>query len=630
MSEKILKPEFESLGRPLYKGERLTPFFFDESATFPELIYMLNDYINQLTERVNSYDEFATEVMKLLENVDKQIADTTLEKLTEWYNDGSLQNMLQAVSTEFFENLSEELQAQYLELKNDVNSQLLDWNSLPKYTTLQGVRILRDIHEWRYSKATDSFQYCIARQQGGVVFDRAGTRNYMGCNNCAVNWAEVKNKTIINGYSNIQDIGTRIVGATPFELGHCNGMTYNSNDDKLYIAPSTWVNAQNQTEYKLSIFRVNMQLTTVEETHIPFHTTDIAFYNGNLYIVDDSTNPNIFTMYKMTFVTNGDAVLEKVISYDRPTSQPVYQFDIADGKIFYTNSDNRQIHVLDLTDGSYLWTYNIPLFDVTGHFRIKEIESISVFENGDIYLTAASYDGLATTAQCTRTDFFVFNYKTNKLSYDWEDPVFTEYGGSEILVTQSYKTPNVFSSELNCVVSNPNGSASRPFETLAEAVQFVNDNPNITHCFISLTTDHRLYTGISCNKMLYIRSKGATSSDTSTWHYTGGFLIEGCPNLTLSFINNYSSCGEKNHGKYTGIYAVYSTVNMAYAITHRSDTAVMYATDTNFCAESAIIQYQKSTCQIVLSENPQAGEKDGGKISISPENRVRNLTDNGV
>ena len=402
-------------------------------------------------------------------------------------------------------------------------------------------------------------------------------------------------------------------------------MTYNPDDDKLYIAPSTWINAQNQTIYKLSIFRVNMQLTTVEETYIPFHTTDIAYYNGDLYIVDDSTNPYRFTLYKMTFVANGDAVLEDIISYNRPTSQAVYQFDIADGKIFYTNSDNRQIHVLNLSDGAYLWTYNIPFFDVTGHFRIKEIESISVFENGDIYLTAGSYDGLATTAQCTRTDFFVFNYKNNRLSYSWEDPVYTEYGGSEVLVSQTYKTPGVFGSELKCVVGNPNGSASRPFETLAEAVQFVNDNPNVTHCFISLTTDHRLYTGISCNKMLYIRSERATSYDTSTWHYTGGFLIEGCPNLTLSFINNYSSCGERNHGQYTGIYAVYSTVNIAYSITHRGSTQVMYATENNFCAESATVLYQNSTCQIVSAEDPKYGEKDGGRVFVAPANGVTSL-----
>lgn len=583
MNEKINKPLFESLGRPLYKGERLTPFYFDESATFPELIYMLNHYINQLVDRVNSYDEFAEEVMKLLKDIDAQIAEVTFNKLTEWYQDGSLQEMLQAVSDEYFEELGNELRQKLEELSEDINTRLseletefrneftaLEDNLLnhPRYDTLNCVRVMRDINEARWSKATTGNGFNISGVQGGVAFKQHGTGavKYTGAFTGFINSTEVVDGIQLVQYDSIGNVTTKRLANSYHTFGHGNGLTYDPDNDCFYMA----VGSREGTGGNKVLFKISSDLDTYSSITLPFHTTDISYYNHNIYVIDDT---DIYNMKVYTLNWDNEE-LTQICTFNPGISQAIYNFDIQNNTIFMVNKDNYQIMMFDLSTGSYLWTYKIPKFANNGHFVIAEVENITVFENGNIYIATHRRDGLQQS-QCYVFEIFVCNYLTNKVSTSWIPTAIAETGGSVIEVEPHYVDGHA-SLKLQCQISNPNGTSSAPFETIPEAVEYINRNPHITHCKIRLHHHFAKFSAISSNKGITIYPDDYANN----WN-TGGFLLQDCSNISLFGLLNYNSASsEQGHGTQGAIWAVNSSLWLYECHLRKNEVASGFAIES--------------------------------------------------
>lgn len=83
---------------------RILPQVYDDSLSFEELLYGVLKKLNEVIEKVNSYDELINYVIDLLENLDKHIKETVTEQLQKWYDDGTLKEILAVICDPYLMN----------------------------------------------------------------------------------------------------------------------------------------------------------------------------------------------------------------------------------------------------------------------------------------------------------------------------------------------------------------------------------------------------------------------------------------------------------------------------------------------------------------------------------------------
>lgn len=79
------------------------------AISYEEMIRQFIYKLNEVVKRCNDVQEFSEEVKKILDDMNAHIQEITTDILTEWYEDGKLQEILQNVSSEFFENLAQNI-----------------------------------------------------------------------------------------------------------------------------------------------------------------------------------------------------------------------------------------------------------------------------------------------------------------------------------------------------------------------------------------------------------------------------------------------------------------------------------------------------------------------------------------
>lgn len=93
---------------PLWLTPQIPATTFN-AISYEEMIRQFVYKLNQVIKYCNDVQEFSESVKKLLEEFNKTLSDKVTENLTEWYNNGKLQDILENVSSDFFEQLSTEL-----------------------------------------------------------------------------------------------------------------------------------------------------------------------------------------------------------------------------------------------------------------------------------------------------------------------------------------------------------------------------------------------------------------------------------------------------------------------------------------------------------------------------------------
>lgn len=79
------------------------------AISYEEMIRQFIYKLNEVVKRCNDVQEFSAEVKKILDDMNAHIQEITTDILTEWYDNGNLQDILQNVSSEFFENLAQNI-----------------------------------------------------------------------------------------------------------------------------------------------------------------------------------------------------------------------------------------------------------------------------------------------------------------------------------------------------------------------------------------------------------------------------------------------------------------------------------------------------------------------------------------
>lgn len=75
------------------------------AVSYEEMIRQFITKLNEVIERCNDVQAFSEEVKKILDDMNAHIRQITLDILSEWYEDGTLKNLLEEVSLEYFEAL---------------------------------------------------------------------------------------------------------------------------------------------------------------------------------------------------------------------------------------------------------------------------------------------------------------------------------------------------------------------------------------------------------------------------------------------------------------------------------------------------------------------------------------------
>lgn len=79
------------------------------AISYEEMIRQFIYKLNEVVKRCNDVQEFSEEVKRILDDMNAHIQEITTDILTEWYENGKLQEILQNVSSEFFENLAQNI-----------------------------------------------------------------------------------------------------------------------------------------------------------------------------------------------------------------------------------------------------------------------------------------------------------------------------------------------------------------------------------------------------------------------------------------------------------------------------------------------------------------------------------------
>lgn len=75
------------------------------AVSYEEMIRQFIYKLNEVIKRCNDVQAFSEEVKKILDDMNSHIKQIATEILTKWYEDGTLKDILEDVSLEYFESL---------------------------------------------------------------------------------------------------------------------------------------------------------------------------------------------------------------------------------------------------------------------------------------------------------------------------------------------------------------------------------------------------------------------------------------------------------------------------------------------------------------------------------------------
>lgn len=518
-------------------------------------VHWLFTKLCEVIKKVNTYDELFAELKDILLEFDETVREEVEKYIKQMYEDGDLEDILAQVTNEYLASLGLTPES----------------FSTPKSGKLNMVRVMRDIYEYWGSTASTVTNPSVGVPfyvQGGVIYEHQGNRRMAGVYETNFNgdsYNVYSNTKRLVGYDSLEDLSTRRISNQTYNLGHGNGMTYNPDDGFFYIAPSTRyiTDGAKAREQDHHIYRISRDFGTRESIEIQnLRTTDIAYYNGNLYIINDNDHYNM-SIYTLDWANESVTL----VGHIEPTmAQEYYNFDISDGKLFMLASDSRNIDVFELESGEHLWTYNFDAVS-SDFYKLSEPEFISVFDDGDIYIGTSGYDGFRTATSCGKMEIFKMNYKTNSVEIENDEQFVNEPAGATVNVLQHYaggkNLPQVLAGlhtsgtntipELRCQIANPNGSSTAPFETMAEAFEYINNNPYITHCKVWVYQGHRVPTFASCNKSVEICGRTFANKNGNIYNYVANDKYTvGRSGVKSYLFDNTNSCYPWNNVE--GVY----------------------------------------------------------------------------
>lgn len=350
---------------------RILPQVYDDSLSFEELLYGVLEKMNEVIEKVNSYDELINYVIDLLEKLDKHIKDIVTEQLQKWYDDGTLKEILAVICKPYFDDFRKEiaqLKKDFVTFKNQPHSTYIDFERWLLGWTYRGENLANAEQE--------TARYPV--NQGGARYTIGGN-NYYACafvpRGHTLELHPTTAAVVVFNYSNGAQVTRRDIEG----LGHANSIVYNSKRNSLFIATSELNGAPSKTVFELN----PTTLETIQKYSAP------AGYNESAVssVAYDATNDQMYisqglNVYEWNPATN---TASNRVSLSNPGFDYIMQTIKANATAFVmlTYSPNT-IRIYDKA-GVYIRQFTIPQYLDNQRFWSGEFEDLTVNDKFYVY-----------------------------------------------------------------------------------------------------------------------------------------------------------------------------------------------------------------------------------------------------
>lgn len=592
-------------------------------------IHILFHKIAELVEASNGYDKLFEEIKGLLADFDDEMKRQLTELLEKMYEDGTLDELLSGIVTEYLEN-SFAPKTTSINLKRNFRIALpsntyntTDRSAISEeyYSYCQGGCVTRD---WLAPYDKDS-KYFI----GAFVCSNPSGNKYN--DNCDLRVYRFNER--YNDY--------RLMRNKVLSCRHANAVAVDEENHLIYIATSTKYNGGSTSVNDNTLFKIDA--ATLDVIGVTLCNIDsnnkcslVAVHNGEVYVGVDGSHIKIKKV--KTFNNNGVAELEDFIDYELPYTRNFGGYTLAgtglaitDNYVFVGQTSPNKIYRFNRLNNNILdWSYDLGNFGNNHMFPLGEVENISVVDN--VLYVGTTQPSNNVLSYWDYTQIFSFDYVNNSIS---PSNVYHSNGNSYRVIYAGDVSNTESVTPLYREISNPNGLSSNPFPLVSEALMFANAQNIYNSIRIKIKTRNMVeYLVVLSNKRIIIDGEDYYSShQTATelenrYVHIGGLWIYGS-NITLSLvqIENRVPLNEAEQFSKYQIRSIGSKVDINSqtkfkVVSRGSDSQWLYSNRDNMnvgtmlSSSGSEIEFNSGNCTLYNTSINFHGHFDGSNTNV--------------
>lgn len=540
-------PKFKELAYMLgvYSNKTIPQTYINEFSNY-ELLLALLHKVNEVIERVNSFNELLAEIQGIIDELDETIRQVILDKLEEMFEDGSL---AQAV-------------ADILASVIKYNSNILDMSRMARTVTVQLPEsqdinnITRDLEYYSFAQGYTTFMIGAVRYHCIALICNNYSHFHGGSN------AQVNIYQELNDHHYEFVISAKIGG-----LYHCDTMCAVPDDAtqsaKIYVCPAQGQTAKQIVELNFSTVLNNYILEYSRTYDVPI-TDDfvdgLAFHNNEIYCYGFSSASDENNIYKWNPATN---TLEFVCDCEFNGRAMNGGIGVDDDFVYIVDSTSNSFYKFDKATGTKLFRYQIPAFCNLGMYNMGEIESICV-ENGILYLMSCYNLNTPQINNYCLVQFWKQSLKGNEIPPSNLYPYIARH--QDVFVGGN--RPSNANND-DCTNSTGFGRNDNAFRCIPEAIDFIKNSQKIQNARIYVGQEvNRSTIEINTTKGIEI-IKDSTALGSETECYIGAVICWGGSFVSIegvSLVNRIppaiSGLSVTSSFRETTVYALNSIVNI--------------------------------------------------------------------
>lgn len=294
--EDFYKQYFANLPLRPYYPNRIMPQVYDDSLSFPELIYEMFAKcvkIDDMEKSIEAIDAF-------LKDIDTGIKEEVVKIVEQMYKDGTIEELMASIAADYFNSLT-----------------------APRVSEVNATRLFRiELNAMPFSiqdfSSAEMEKYSFI--QGGCMFERQGVRYYVACAVCSNpspyrynDNVDVRRYMYLGGKWQLDTHSIQ-------SLGHADCITYDDVNDCFYVSYSQEFNGGKTAQAVKKVDKLNWDLSVVARYDFTnfggqdFKRISSCYaYKGELYLgVGSSRWTNIH--------------IEKVTSFEDLTTEVVVNY----------------------------------------------------------------------------------------------------------------------------------------------------------------------------------------------------------------------------------------------------------------------------------------------------------------
>ena len=521
-----------------------------DALTNYELMCLMNKYMNDINSNVN-----------ILNENQKGLYDT-FNNVVNYIND-------------YFENL---------DLQEEVNNKL---DEMAESGLLADLIFKKDYNKYASLNSHRLARFIIENGNNNINTDTSTTYYGQIQGSCLINdttialvFSATDNTNKKNNTAKIQIISLatgNVLRENILTLGHANGITYNPNNDNLYITECYYYDSNETLIHSNKVYIVNQTNLTLEGT-IELEGLDLT---DNLLLNLDYDKQNnkfyamqYFTVHELdenfTIVNTIDLSKDDIV--DIGTYQTIHRHN---NFYYMVNAHPNYIHVFN-ENGESSQHYHLNDY-IEESFYLGELEDIDF--DSDNNIIATSHKSLCEGSDCNVAQIFKLNTIKNQSICDTDKyiPNFRK----RITISPTFTLA-------------PDGTSAKPFNELAEAIEFaLSPKGRNVHYVNMIQGTYRWCFICGMANLLRIIGNGSTIHGISSFY--SNLLLQ-----NLSIDTNSS-----NELGLTPLYSLYSTIyleNITWLLQENYNTLITSSISNIECYNSVPTNLDDNTTFIQQGE----------------------------